>query len=294
MYSVNNTLKIIMTVFISLLISTTAIARGRIQSYKNIVYTANPTNPSLQSLDIYTPKTGRNLPVIVFIHGGGWTKGDKKTRSHIPKRDFFVNNNMVFVSINYRMAPQYHFPTYPKDVASAVNFIINNIQKYRGNPNNIFIMGHSAGAHLASLVSTDSSYLNAYRKGLGNIRGTILLDGAGYDIPTTLKGNKKRRRQAMYQQAFSKDERMWKVASPITYVRPKKNIPPFLIFYVASRKQAVIQSSRFSNALKQARVPTHLIPITYSSHRKINASFGQELGLKEQATLSFIQANSVK
>lgn len=294
MYSANNIRKIIMTLFVSFVFTTSAFAGSTVAVHKNIIYTQNPSDQSLQSLDIYSPTTGKNLPVVVFVHGGGWTTGDKKNRSHRVKKDFFVKNNIVFVSINYRMAPNYNFPAYPQDVATSTSFVINNIQRFGGNPRNIFMMGHSAGAHLAALVSTDDQYLKQNRKSLGNIRGVILLDGAAYDIPTVLNGNKKRRRQKMYEQAFSKDARIWKVASPINHIRAKKNIPPFLVFYVADRKQAVIQSTGFGRALNNAKVPTNIVPISNSSHKQINASFGLRMGLKEQTTLRFIHTNSTR
>lgn len=281
-------------IFLSLSMSFASTAYGKTEfdAYKDIVYLKNAKDSSLQSLDIYSPKKGNNLPVVIFIHGGGWTVGDKGNKSHLPKIDFFVKNNMVFVSVNYRLAPKYQFPDYPQDVASAVSFVINNIHKYKGDPNNIFLFGHSAGAQLAALVSTDNRYLESHKKGIKDIRGTILLDGAGYDIPMTLKNNTKRRRKQMYEQAFGINEEVWKDASPISHVKSGKDIPPFLIFYVKRRKIAEEQSLHFSLALKNAGVSVKVVPIANTSHKRINTSFGLRMGEKEKYTLEFIQDNS--
>ncbi|MEA3486934.1 MAG: alpha/beta hydrolase [Thermodesulfobacteriota bacterium] len=265
-----------------------------IRTCKNIPYLTNAQEILLQSLDIYSPqqKTPQQKTVVIFIHGGGWTTGDKGQKAHIAKKDFFVRNNIVFVSINYRMAPQYSFPAYPQDVAAAISYVIDNIDKYGGNPNDVFLSGHSAGGHLAALVSTDARYLKAYGKDLKDIRGVILLDGAGYNIPGRFEsfGSNKERKwvRKMYKRAFGTNPALWKDASPIKHVEAEKNIPSFLVFYVVGRKEAEIQSREFVSALKDAKVPTKLVPIENSSHRKINVSFGAQSGLKEKETLDFI------
>ena len=265
-----------------------------IRTYKNIPYLTNTQETLLQSLDIYSPqqKTPQQKIVVIFIHGGGWAIGDKGQKSHIAKKDFFARNNIVFVSINYRMAPRYSFPAYPQDVAAAISYVIDNIDEYGGNPSDVFLSGHSAGGHLAALVSTDARYLKAYGKKLKDIKGVILLDGAGYNIPSRFEsfGNKRERKlvRKMYEQAFSTNPALWKDASPINYVAAEKNIPPFLVFSVVGRKEAEMQSREFVSALKNAKVPAKLVPIENSSHRKINVSFGAQLGIKEKEALDFI------
>ncbi len=209
-----------------------------------------------------------------------------------------MQHNIVFVSINYRMAPQYSYPAYPQDVAAAVSYVIDNIDKYGGDPDDIFLSGHSAGGHLAALVSTDARYLKAYGKDLKNIRGVILLGGAGYNIPKRFEdfGNKKEKKwvREMYERAFGTNPALWKDASPISHVAAKKDIPPFLVFSVTGRKEAEIQSKECVSALKDAEIPAKLVPIENSSHRKINVSFGARSGFKEKGTLDFINHYSAR
>ncbi len=264
------------------------------RAYRNINYIKNTQDSRSQLLDIYCPlhKTARQRPVVIFIHGGGWTDGDKGQKAHSAKRDFFVRHDMVFVSINYRMAPHYSFPAYPRDVAAAISYIIDNIAAYGGDPGAVFLSGHSAGGHLAALVSTDDGYLKAYGKELNAIRGVILIDGAGYNIPGRFEafGDKKEKKwvRTMYERAFGTNPDVWKNASPIHHVRAKGDIPPFLVFSVTGRKEAQIQCREFVSALTNAEVPAKLVPIENSSHRKINISFGARLGFKEKMTLAFI------
>lgn len=279
-------------VLLSLFIASTAFGRTPQNAFKNIIYHNNAQDRSLQSLDVYSPKRGKHLPVVVFVHGGAWTIGDKANLSINSMRNFFVRNNMVFVSINYRMAPKYRFPDYPKDVATAVSFVIDNIRKYRGNPHNIYLMGHSAGAHLAALTSVDNHYLNAEHKSINAIRGTILLDGAGYDIPEMFKDKTKKLRRKMYHNAFGYNKNVWRNASPINHVKPNSGIPAFLMFYVDDREIARIQTRRFGAVLRNANVLVEVVPVANSSHRKISQSFGKRMGEKERITLAFIRRNS--
>ena len=268
----------------------------KFNAYRDIVYVSNVRDVSQQSLDIFAPKKGHNLPVVIFFHGGSWSIGDKSNKSIINKRNFFVNNGMVFISANYRLAPKYQFPDYPEDVAEAISFIIDNIDQYNGDPNNIFLFGHSSGAHLIALTSTDDHYLMKYGKELRDIKGTILLDGAVYDASKVFdalengEGNIVMRN--IYETAFGTDPSIWEDASPITHVAENKGIPPFLVFYVKSRKESEIQSMAFTAALENAKIPVLLIPIRITSHRNINVSFGKLLGLKERTTLDFIERYS--
>lgn len=272
---------------------TTTYGYSSFNKFEDVVYVKNAQDRSLQSLDIYAPRQGRDMPAIVFVHGGGWTTGDKQRKSHAAKRDFFINNDMIFISINYRMAPQYQFPTYPQDVASAITFVLNNIHRYGGDANNVFLMGHSAGAHLSALTSIDKRYMNKLGKSTNRIRGTILLDGAGYDIPSLLKTDKKKKRLKMYSNAFGSNENGWRNASPISHIATNDNIPPFLMFYVKKREIAFKQTIRFGSALMNSNVLVTVVPVANSNHKKINESFGAKLGQKEMITLAFIQKNRV-
>jgi arylformamidase len=95
----------------------------------------------------------------------------------------FVSTGFVYVAINYRLPPAVHHPTHARDVAKALAWVADNIGRYSGDPERIYAMGHSAGAHLAALVATDESYLKREGYSLKTIKGDILLDVGAYDIP---------------------------------------------------------------------------------------------------------------
>jgi acetyl esterase/lipase len=246
---------------------------------------------SLLSLDIYSPIGAENLPVVVFIHGGGWVTGDKNNNSHINKRNFFVAHDFIFVSINYRLAPDVTYPTYPQDVAKSIAFVSNWINKYGGDSNNIFLLAHSAGAHLAALVTTDESYLNNFGIELSQIKGVVLLDGAGYDIPAVIEDNIQNNNQSginMYYNAFGTSPQTWIDASPISYVSTQIQLPPFQLFYVNTRRLGTIMSTRFFDAIAAGDNSAQLVPAFNTSHDQINKDFGRENDTVSQQALEFI------
>jgi pimeloyl-ACP methyl ester carboxylesterase len=263
-------------------------------SYRNIAYDFQPgVNSRYLSLDIYRQTNGENLPVIFFVHGGGWSSGDKASRSHDNKRNFFINNGFLFVSVNYRLTPDVMYPQHSLDIAKAFTFILENISSYGGDKKQIFVMGHSAGAHLAALLSSDKSFLNNSGYGLENIQGVILLDGAGYNIPWVINDNINNNNQSglnMYYSAFGFDLPIWELASPITHINAIDTIPPFQIFHVDTRRLSTIVSNQLFDAINGNNQFTEIIPVANSSHAMINKNFGLESDVVSQQALVFIQS----
>ncbi len=252
----------------------------------------NESSPLL-SLDIYAPTTGDNFPVVVFVHGGGWQIGDKASVTHINKRNFFVDNGFIFVSVNYRLAPGVFYPVYPQDVAQSLAFVLKWIGKFKGDSQNVFLMGHSAGAHLAALVATDDSYLNQLGYDTSDIKAVILLDGAGYDIPAFIDiqtRNNNTDAVAMYHTAFGTELNTWQEASPATYVT-QTPIPPIQLFYVDTRVISRLMSTAFSNKLLSNGHSVELIAVPNSSHADINTNFGLPDDNVSQQALNFILRN---
>jgi acetyl esterase/lipase len=244
------------------------------EEYLNIEYDKiQGVDKNLLSLDIYnSSKQGQPKPVIIMVHGGGWSIGDKANNNVInPKKDYFAELGYIFISINYRLSPDYFFPDYPLDVAKAVNWIYQNISNYNGNPNHIFLMGHSAGAHLAALVGVDSRY------GLDSskLKGLILLDGAGYDIPLALETANTEIRTEMFKQAFGTDLVAQKQASPIYQIQLDKKIPKTLILFVQKRKDSQIQSGNLHQKISDSGNISEIYPILNTSHEDINTNLGK-------------------
>ncbi len=134
---------------------------------RDIAYGADP----LQKLDVLAPTAGaKGRPVLLFIHGGGFTRGDKAQTDNMVL--WGVNNGMVGVDINYRLAPKDPWPAGAQDLASAIAWTKANIASYGGDPDHIIIWGHSAGAnHVADYVQ----HTELHGPEAASVKGAIIL-----------------------------------------------------------------------------------------------------------------------
>ncbi len=152
-----------------------------------------PAEASLNQLDIYTPSpapTAGSAPVVVYVHGGSLLTGDKGN-GVLNMARLFTGQGYVFVSVNYRLSPnppsssnpnRIRYPAHPDDVGEAFGWLGQNIGARGGDASKLILVGHSAGAHLASLVATDGSFLRAYGTSPLSLRGVVALDSASYDL----------------------------------------------------------------------------------------------------------------
>lgn len=143
-----------------------------------------------QKLDIYVPttKVGKPYPVLVFFHGGAWRDGDREGYGFLGRA--FAARGIVTVVADYRKAPKDRFPSFVQDTASAIAWVNTNIFKHQGDPEKLFIMGHSAGAHLIMMAALDKQWLAAKGLDPSIIKGAIGLAG-GYDfLPLTTDSSK--------------------------------------------------------------------------------------------------------
>src|SRR4051812_45723605 len=137
---------------LGLLVASMALASARAQEIeRDISYVKNADKR--QTLDVYAPPNAKNLPVIFWIHGGGWQAGDKS--EVYTKPQVFNGKGFVFVSTNYRLLPDVDMATLTRDVAKAIRWVHDHIAEHGGDPKRLLIMGHSAGAQLAALLCTD-------------------------------------------------------------------------------------------------------------------------------------------
>ena len=230
---------------ITCLITTTwAIAQSNQPVRKATVAYAqiNGVNPNLLSLDIYYNPGGtqQRKPVVVYVHGGGWKGGDKNNTAL--KDELFTQNGYVFVSVNYRLSPPcppcdtrsgsnaIRFPIHPKDVAKAIRWVHDNIAQYGGNRQSLFLLGHSAGAHLVGLVSTNQAFLEDEGLSLSNIKCTCSLDIGIFDLPKEMREANFTRR-LLLENAFGPNPSRWAAASPQLNVSRGEAIPPFFFVH---------------------------------------------------------------
>ena len=138
----------------------------------------------LQKLDYWKPSTPGS-PMVIYVHGGGWKRGDKRMASG-EKGTHFVQQGYAFASLNYRLVPACTVEEQAQDVANGIAYLIRNAEKLGFDGKRVALIGHSAGAHLVALVGTDLSYLKIAEVGPKAVRGVIPLDGAAYDVARQL------------------------------------------------------------------------------------------------------------
>lgn len=122
-------------------------------------------------LDIYMPEAADGVPVIVYFHGGALRMGSKEDGRIVASR--LVRAGIGVVSASYRLSPSVRHPAHVRDAAAATAWVIKNIRRYGGDPDRVYLSGHSAGAYLATLLALDPSHLRAYGLDAKAIRGTI-------------------------------------------------------------------------------------------------------------------------
>ena len=220
-----------------LLVAVAFLSDAQAQDVKRNIPYANPAHER-QVLDVYSPPNAKNLPVVFWIHGGGWQAGDKTSVQIKPQ--VFVDKGFVFVSTNYRLLPSVDMATIVRDIAKSIRWVHDHIAEYGGDPKRLLIMGHSAGAQLAALICTDDRYLKAEGLSLAIIKGCVPVDGDTYDVPAIIETAETRRRvhglpQAKFghREKFGNDPAKHRDFSAVTHVAKDKGIPPFLILHVA-------------------------------------------------------------
>jgi arylformamidase len=170
--------------------------------YRDLAY-AEPKNER-QTLDVYAPAEGKSRPIVFWIHGGGWQRGSKTEVQSKPRA--FVDKGFVVVSTNYRFVPSVTIKEMAGDIAKAVRWTRDHAKEYGGDPETMFVMGHSAGAQLAALVCTDHRYLKAEGLSLSIIQGCVPVDGDTYDVPMQIATVEERRAEIYIEEVRGRAE----------------------------------------------------------------------------------------
>lgn len=246
-----------------------------------------------QVLDIYAPSGVQSRPVIFWIHGGGWQTGDKSSVQLKPQAS--VDNGFVFVSTNYRLLPQVEMGDIIRDVAKSLGWVHQHIAEHGGDPQRIFVMGHSAGAQLAALICVDDRYLKAEGVPLTAIKGCVPVDGDTYDVPAIIETAETRRRvhgqpQAKFghREKFGNDPAKHRDFSAVTHVAKDKGIPPFLILHVADHPDNAAQAQRLGAVLKEAGIPVRVFGAQETNHTRINNNLGTPDDPSTKALVEFV------
>lgn len=232
-----------------------------------------------QVLDVYAPDGAEDLPVVFWIHGGGWQTGDKTDVQIKPR--VFNDRGFVFVSTNYRLLPHVEMDVLVRDVAKALGWVHRNIAKHGGDPRRIFVMGHSAGAQLAALLCIDDRYLKAEGVPFDALRGCVPVDGDTYDLPAIIYTAEIRQTvhglplpEFGHRVKFGNDPQKHIDFSAVTHVAQDKGIPPFLILHVAGHPDVTAQARRLGAVLRASEIPVKVYGARETTHNKFNANLG--------------------
>ena len=263
----------------------------------NIPY-ADPANER-QVLDIFRPDSARNLPVVFWIHGGGWQGGDKSDVQIKPL--VFTERGFVFVSTNYRLLPTVSMEVLIRDVAKSLGWVHKNITNYGGDPERIFVMGHSAGAQLAALLCTDDSYLKSEDVTFDNLMGCVPIDGDTYDLPAIIMTVESGLTfhglplpEYGHRVKFGNDPQKHIEFSAVTHVEKGKGIPPFLILHVAENPNTTAQSRRLGAVLDKAGIPVLVFGAGETTHQMLNANLGKPDDPATEELFKFLDAHTGK
>ncbi|MFZ6741800.1 alpha/beta hydrolase fold domain-containing protein [Undibacterium sp. JH2W] len=223
-----------------------------------------------QTMDVYLPTnvaSQKHMPVIFMVHGGAWKIGSKTARGVVEnKLAHWLPKGYIFISINYRMLPEIKPLEQADDVAKALAAAQTRAAEWGGSRNRFILMGHSAGAHLVSLLASSPSI--ASKAGASAWLATISLDSAAYDISKIME----QKHYRFYDEAFGTDPAYWQATSPSLQLQ--KSAAPFLAVCSSIRPdKPCAQAGAFVDKAKSLGMQAVLLPQSLS-HADINKNLG--------------------
>jgi acetyl esterase/lipase len=260
---------------------------------EDVLYGSTPE----QMVDIYLPK-GKPRPQVLFlVHGGAWEFGDRKSKKFIEhKLKRWVSKGYIMISVGYRLLPKANLIAQANDVAEALFVMQQKVQEWGASSDQFVLIGHSAGAHLVSLISVGLSNSDLVDQSLGSTSGaiinsdtqsteeklllkfkpvlaTISLDSALLNAPfLMLQGH-----PDLYDRALGADPKFWEKISPVHQLKGK--VSPFYLVCSENQENSCSQAEEFSKKIKKFASSVEV--------KKMNISHGEvneQLGLDNQYT----------
>lgn len=233
-----------------------------------------------QSLTVWRARGVRGpAPLILYVHGGGWSRGSKDNATGKWKIDHFPGAGYAFATIDYRLVPGATVEDQAADVAHALKTAVDRASALGIDPGRVVLMGHSAGAQLVALVGTDERYLKGAGLSFGNLAGVVPIDGAAYDVVAQMRDGPAIM-QSTYAAAFGSDPARQRALSPTlaaaAHPFAQGPAPRFLLIHV-QRPDGVRQAEALETALKAAGAPVERAGFDGSGlkgHMTINRRLG--------------------
>jgi arylformamidase len=234
-----------------------------------------------QRYDVYAQQEARGEPVIFMVHGGAWAFGDKGAATVVDNKVArWVPRGFAFVSVNYRMLPDAAPLEQARDVARALAAAQAQAASWGGDGARFILMGHSAGAHLVSLIAAAPRI--ALELGARPWLGTVELDSAALDVERIMS----KRHLRLYDRAFGRDPADWAAASPLA--RLSARAAPFLAVCSTRRTDSCPAASAFVAKARSLGTRASVLEENLS-HREINAQLGED-GEYTRAVEAFLDA----
>jgi acetyl esterase/lipase len=216
---------------------------------QEVPYGDAPKGDRRRSFDLYLPeKSAGKPPLLIFVHGGYWLISDDDYRIGPSLAANLVRDGVAVALVRYRLAPSHRHPAQANDVAAAIADLIRQSDKYGFDAKRVFLAGHSAGGHLASLIALDGRYLEKNGVSPKALAGVISISGLYNLLPTwDVADNQK----YATEKTFGHDPAALKRASPLSYVRA--DAPPFLILNAFHDFPGFpIDARKFADGLRRA------------------------------------------
>ncbi|MGF9563960.1 alpha/beta hydrolase [Neorhizobium sp. JUb45] len=219
-----------------------------------------------QRLDLYRPdRLPSDAPVIVMVHGGAWALGSKSAANVVDNKvAHWLPKGVIFISVETRLLPKADPLQQAQDVAAALAFVQDKAVSWGGDRRKIVLMGHSAGAHVAMLVTADPDLQAA--AGVKPWRATVALDSGAYDVTALMRAGHAR----LFDRAFGKDPAFWEKTSPLAQMNKAGSIPPVLLVCSSLRRVSCDQARAFA---QKAGPKAEVLPVALR-HGDINARLG--------------------
>jgi len=263
---------------------------------EDVAYWDHPeADPHKHRLDLFLP-VGEGWPMAIFVHGGGWSTGDKNLRfggadiyGNIGR--YLARRGIGAAVINYRLLPTVALSDQFDDVARAVAWVHDHLDAYGGNPERLFLMGHSAGAHFISRVVFDPALLGAYGLSPEAVCGVIAVSGVAYDLTDEeiLAGSNR----AYFEKRFGAIDDWQRAVSTLPLLTAEA--PPFLILYAEGEPQRLQRQSQLLDAaLGEAGVSSEVVVVPGQSHARILLTLSRDDKTAGPALRAFITGTPCK
>ena len=217
-----------------------------------------------QRFDAYLPGTPRG-PLLVFVHGGAWSGGDKRSAAVLAKVRYWTARGYVVVSTNYRLLPQAHPLEQARDVGLALAQVQRSASGWGADSALCVLMGHSSGAHLVALLSAEPALTR--EQGADPWRGTVCLDNPAFDIPQLMSAPHAK----LYDRAFGSYHAYWRTVSPLHILA--RDARPMLAVCSTHNQAACVQAQAFAARAARRGVKVQVEPIE-KGHMDIDRQLG--------------------